>query len=142
MRSILTTILALFLTLPVLSQNLNEQEVDTTYKDTTSIVDVDILPEFPGGLKKMYKHIDKQFEEEDTTCMGAVVYIKFIVDRKGVIRDPYVTRGYSDQCDEIALSIVEGMPKWKPGKQGREEVNCWHTVPILFPSEEDWHFNP
>lgn len=120
------------------AQNLNETEVDTTYKDTTSIVGIDIMPEYKGGLKKFFKYVDKQLKNySDTSCAGGRVYIKFIVDRKGVIREPYVSIGLNEICDATALAIIEGMPKWKPGKKGGKAVNCWHAVPIYFPAKDE-----
>lgn len=136
MRTILATAM-LFMSIATFGQDLNEQEVDTTYKDTTSIVGIEVQPEFPGGLKKMFKYIEKQFDKKDTLCGNGRVFVKFIVDRQGVIRDPYVSIGYRTDCDSIALRIVQGMPRWKPGKDNGLAVNCWHTVPIYFPAKEE-----
>jgi len=41
-------------------------------------------------------------------------------------------RGIGGGCDEEALRMVNGMPKWKPGKQNGFPVKVWFTISIKF----------
>jgi protein TonB len=43
-----------------------------------------------------------------------------------------VVHGIGGGCDEEALRMVAGMPRWKPGKQNGIPVKVYFTIPIKF----------
>ncbi|MBT6766065.1 MAG: energy transducer TonB, partial [Prolixibacteraceae bacterium] len=43
-----------------------------------------------------------------------------------------IARGVNPSLDKEALRVVNGLPKWKPGKQRGQAVNVSYTVPINF----------
>ena len=62
----------------------------------------------------------------------ATVYIVFIVDEGGRVRDPRVQKSTNSAFDNAALAAIK---KWKfqPGKRGGEPVQFRMRVPITFP---------
>ena len=45
------------------------------------------------------------------------VYITFIVDKDGKVKESKVLQGIGGGCDEEALRVVNGLPDWIPGRQ-------------------------
>lgn len=60
------------------------------------------------------------------------VFVQFIVDYEGVVKDVKVLRGVHELLDAEALRIVEASPKWIPGTQRGKAVNVQFTFPISF----------
>lgn len=64
------------------------------------------------------------------------VFVQFIVDSEGFVKDVKVIRGVHELLDAEALKIVESSPKWIPGTQRGKAVNVQFTFPISFTLEE------
>lgn len=60
------------------------------------------------------------------------VIVQFVVGNDGSIRSAQVVRGVDPYLDREALRVVNSMPKWIPGKQNGQTVNCKFTLPIVF----------
>jgi protein TonB len=93
------------------------------------------MPEFIGGdnalmafLKKNIKYPAKALKAN----IQGVVMINFVVHTDGSIRKAKVTKGIGGGCDEEALRVIKKMPKWKPGRQGGNNVPVYFDVPINF----------
>ena len=67
------------------------------------------------------------------------VFIKFVVDKEGIINQVAVLRGVSDcnLLEKEALRVVRSMPKWNPGKQHGKAVSVYFTLPISFKLSHD-----
>ncbi len=96
---------------------------------------VEQMPEFPGGQEAMFAYIGKELkypkEAIDRGIEGAV-FIQFVVERDGSIGEVKVLRGIGGGCDEEAVRVVQGMPKWSPGKQSGKEVRTRFNLPIRY----------
>ena len=92
-------------------------------------------PEFPGGEEALYKYIDDNLRypakarEEGIT--GTVV-IRFVVEKDGSLSNVQIAREIGGGCGAEAKRIVEGMPKWKPGRQDGRIVRTEFTLPVQF----------
>lgn len=64
--------------------------------------------------------------------VGGRVFIKFVVDKDGTITMAEVVRGIGYGCDEEALRVLNGAPKWQPGKQRGRNVRQQMVIPIVF----------
>jgi periplasmic protein TonB len=76
-------------------------------------------------------------DEDKKKKIEGVVYLHFMIDRLGKINDIKVLKGVSRLCDAEAIRLVQGMPKWKPGKQGGRPVNVNYSLPVRFRLEEN-----
>jgi len=96
---------------------------------------VENMPEFPGGedairlfLAQNIKY-PKQAIEKGITGM---VYVSFIVNKKGYVKDVQLVKGVDKLLDNEALKVVASIPQWTPGENKGEKVNVSFTVPIKF----------
>jgi protein TonB len=62
---------------------------------------------------------------------GTVIVV-FVINTDGSIQDVEVLRGIGGGCDEEAVKIVKGAPKWEPGKQRGKPVRTRMRLPIRF----------
>ncbi|MCQ2244081.1 MAG: energy transducer TonB, partial [Bacteroidaceae bacterium] len=60
------------------------------------------------------------------------VIVQFVVGKDGSIHSAQVVRGVDSSLDKEALRVVNSMPKWVPGKQNGQAVNCKFTLPVVF----------
>jgi protein TonB len=60
------------------------------------------------------------------------VFVGFIVEKDGSVSNVKVLRGIGGGCDEEAVRVIKGMPKWKPGKQDGKPVRVSYMMPIIF----------
>lgn len=96
---------------------------------------VEDMPEFPGGEAAMYKWLGKNIKYPQVAKENGIegkVFVRFIVDGSGKVKESQVLRGIGGGCDEEALRVVNKMPAWKPGKQRGKPVNVQFTIPIHF----------
>ena len=99
---------------------------------------VEQMPEFVGGVKKMYDFLGKNLKyprmAQENSIEGKV-FVTFIVMEDGRISEPQIARGMAGGgagCDAEALRVVSKMPKWKAGKQRGKAVKVRFTLPIVF----------
>ena len=93
------------------------------------------MPRFPGGYSALKRYIKKSLqvpEQAKQQKVEGTVQVQFIVEVNGSIQSPRIAKGLGYGCDEAALSLVKGMPKWIPGKHNGEEVAVYYNLPIKF----------
>lgn len=91
------------------------------------------MPSFPGGEKALMQYIKDNTYYPEEMCEGAAqgrVMVGFVINEDGSISDVKVLRSLTPECDEVAVKIVKGMPKWNPGKQNGKAVKTKYTVPV------------
>lgn len=109
---------------------------------------VEVLPEFPDGIKGYYKYINKNFHYPKSalkaTYMGQTI-VKFIVEKDGTVKVDSLNNSKmffqrknvkeelkNTAIKEIEIEIIrvfESMPKWKPGIQNGKNVRVFFTTP-------------
>lgn len=95
----------------------------------------DVMPEFPGGYDALRGYLSMNIKyplmAQEVGIKGGV-YLSFIVDKDGSISDIKVLSGIGGGCDDEAVRVVEGMPKWSPGKKRGKPVRVQFYLPINF----------
>lgn len=114
---------------------LNAQVTDSlpTHEKTYDILDQ--MPEYPGGPKALYEFLFTNLQypaEALKNEIEGIVYLKFIVDKNGIVSNPVVVRSLGSGCDEEALRIISLMPKWNPGVENGKPVAVWYSLPVKF----------
>jgi len=92
-------------------------------------------PEFPGGEKAMKKHIEENFRYPQSAIDSGIqgtVFVTFVIDTNGGLRNIKVARGIGGGCDDEAIRLVEKMPNWKPGTRLRWDTNVWEPAVVQF----------
>jgi protein TonB len=96
---------------------------------------VEQMPAFPEGTEAMYKYIYSMIKypalARENGISGKVV-VQFVVTREGNIQNARVVSRIGGGCDEEALRVINGMPRWKPGMHNGRAVPVTFTLPIKF----------
>jgi periplasmic protein TonB len=116
---------------------------DTIIEENRPVEDVFIItenmPEFPSALAGMTvnQFIAANYvvpQEAFNKGISGTVYVSFVVDTDGTLKDIEVGRGVPGcrQCDEEALRVMRLMPAWIPGTQGGVPVPVKMSIPVKF----------
>ena len=96
---------------------------------------VEEMPSFPGGEVKLFEFLQRNIKYPPVARENGIqgrVYVNFVVDKEGKIKDAKIVRGIGGGCDEEALRVVRAMPDWKIGKQNGRPVSVLYNLPINF----------
>jgi TonB family protein len=96
---------------------------------------VEQQPEFPGGQRELFKYLQSNTKypaEARQKGIKGTVYIGFVIDTDGSIKDIGIKRGLSKDINEEALRVIASMPKWIPGMDQGKVVKVAYTLPISF----------
>ncbi len=102
---------------------------DSTY------IRVEQMPTYPGGNAAMLEFLQKNMKYPEQAAeekLEGRVFITFVVDKKGKVRDAKVKRSENAVFNREALRVVSIMPDWHPGYQNGVPVNVQMAVPIMF----------
>jgi protein TonB len=96
---------------------------------------VEEMPTFPGGEAALMKYLATNIKypaiAKDAGIQGTV-FVTFVVDTDGKVKDVRVLRSIGGGCDEEAVRVVQSMPSWKAGKQRGKSVKVQYNLPIRF----------
>lgn len=94
------------------------------------------MPEYQGGQTALRTEIAnsvKYPEEAKTKEIQGKVYVSFVVDEQGKVKDINLARGVNPLLDKEALRVVSELTKtWTPGKEKGKAVKVAFTIPIQF----------
>jgi hypothetical protein len=102
-----------------------------------NVSDIDVQPEFPGGISALHKAFRKYFIKPKLPPgnKNMKIFISFIVEADGTMSTIRCTRdpGYDlGKNGVIALNAVK--EKWLPGMKDGITIRCSYTLPILINS--------
>lgn len=96
---------------------------------------VEQMPHFPGGQSAMMRYINENLrypeEAEQSDVVGRAV-VSFIVEPDGALSAIEIKRSLDPAFDRMALLVVQGMPRWIPGKQDGKPVRVRYNIPVSF----------
>jgi protein TonB len=108
---------------------------NTNSKNKEPIRFAEVAPMFPGGEAKLFEYLQKNIvypvHARENNTQG-YVYVTFVVDKQGKIRDVKLLRGIGDGCEEEAIRVVKKMPDWSPGLMQGEPVAVQYNLPVNF----------
>lgn len=96
---------------------------------------VEKMPEFEGGDRARLKYLRDNLKYpsiDKAAGIEGTVYLRFLVNKKGKIKDIEILRGVSETIDKEAIRVVKNMPDWKPGEQRGKPVNVSYNFNIKF----------
>jgi len=131
-----------------------EIEEEVVEVDIVDFAIVESIPLFPGCEKSSASDYNMR-RQEDLQCFNAgimnhikdkfkypeiakemgiseKIYVQFIIDKTGRIKDAKVVRGDNKYLKEEALRLVKGIPKMTPASQRNKPVGVPYTIPIHF----------
>ena len=98
----------------------------------------EIMPEFPGGMSELMKFIQKNMRYPKKAIKKGIegrVICQFTIKKDGSISTENITiiRSPHKLLNKEAIRLIKNMPKWKPGKNYKGEVqDCKYTIPVTF----------
>ena len=117
----------------IFEEIIEEEEVEEIFQI------VETSPEPVGGYGTFYKYVSENIRYPSEALrldVSGKVFVKFVVDKNGNIRDVHAVKGIGAGCDEEAIRIIENSPKWNPGKQRGKNVSVYMMLPITFMLKE------
>ena len=96
---------------------------------------VENMPEFPGGDLALRKYIAENVKYPEIAKengLSGKVFVQFVINQRGEVENVKIARGVDPALDKVAIRVVQGLPKWKPGSQRGKPVKVSYTVPINF----------
>jgi TonB family protein len=108
----------------------------TQEEDGKVFQEVAKMPEFRGGQDALVQYVVsnvKYPEEAKKKGVTGKVFVQFIVDKNGKVKDAKVLRAVDPELDAEALRVIATMPDWTPGLNEKgNPVNVAVTLPIQF----------
>ncbi len=114
----------------VQAQNEPKQIDNQLYKTT----DVELKPEFPGGMQMFYKYIGSNFKlPRDKDFKGGRMLANFTVGIDGKITDIKV-KDIGFGTKEELIRVLENSPLLMPAELNGQKVRCSYVLPVILGS--------
>lgn len=97
--------------------------------------EVEIMPEFPGGMEEMMKYMMESIQypkEAEKEGVEGKVFVQFVVGTDGSVSLIEVLRGVHEELDAEAVRVISEMPNWTPGMKDGAKVNVSMVLPISY----------
>lgn len=95
---------------------------------------VEVMPEYPGGIKKFFEYLDKGFtyskEAVEAKVLGRLI-VTFVVEAEGSLSNVKVVRGLRYGTEAEIERLLLASPKWKPGIRNGNSVRVQYTLPVM-----------
>lgn len=105
-------------------------------KKEKPFIEVDEPATFRGkGLEEFNKFVIENVKypkEAVQKNMQGKIYIQFVVEADGSVREAKVVRGVGLILDEEAVRVVKSSPAWTPAKKNGKNVRQLFTLPVVF----------
>lgn len=104
-------------------------------KNVEVFEEAEIMPEYPGGQEGFFKYLRENIKYPKSALDASIsgtVYVSFIVNKFGDVRNIKIVRGLNEACDREALRVVSNMGRWKPGIQHGKKVSVHYQLPVSF----------
>ncbi|MBK8555235.1 MAG: energy transducer TonB [Lewinellaceae bacterium] len=92
--------------------------------------------------EKMIQFISERMKYPEAAKKAGVegmAVVSFVVGEDGQVRDAKLVKGFNKACDEVALQIVQAMPRWEPGVKDGKALSTELALPFKFalPKEKE-----
>lgn len=101
---------------------------------------VEVKPEFPGGMMGFYKFVGNSFEIPQEATKNRVlgkVYVKFIIEKDGSLSNYEILEDLGYGIGDEAIRILKLSPKWTPGTINNKPVRVMHSLPITIQTPQE-----
>jgi TonB family protein len=107
--------------------------LSTVSDDILNFSKVDIVPEFPGGMRKFYEYVAQNYDYPATARAQNIsgrVTLSFIVEKDGSLSDIKILKDLGYGTGEEAVRLLKNSPKWNPGILNGKPVRVAYALPI------------
>ncbi len=92
-------------------------------------------PKYPGGDPELKKYLSLNLRYPTLALEEKIegeVLISFIINMEGSIVDIKIIKGIGYGCDEEAMRVVKGMPRWRPARIKGRNIEVAYKLPVVF----------
>ena len=117
------------------SKEAGKKEIDNVSPTEEPYTTVETMPEFNGGNKALFAYLGENIKypkNAESENKEGMVYVSFVIDKNGKVKDTKVVKGFDTACENEALRVLEAMPDWTPGVQAGQTVDVQLTLPVRF----------
>ena len=115
--------------------NADQKDLPVEGPQLTATEVVEEMPQFPGGMVALVKYLDEHIVFSggaQRRGVKGVIEVSFVVQRDGNVTDVKITKHLDDALEHQIVSVVQHMPKWKPGRRGGVPSPVMVTVSVWF----------
>lgn len=94
------------------------------------IKDIDVQPEFPGGIDNFYNFFYKNFKKPEVPDLIGKIFLAFTVETDGALADIRTLKDPGFGTGAEAEKVLQQSPKWIPGKKEGKRVRVNYILPI------------
>lgn len=115
--------------LVIVSYTVSDDRRDTIYVVTEKSAN------FFGEKDEFYQSLAKAITYPKAARKERIqgtVYIGFVVNKDGKVRDVWIAKGIGGGCDEAALEAFSKQTDWQPAEHNGKPVNYRMVLPVVF----------
>ena len=109
---------------PVIATQEKVQDIGPVYEIVSEV------PVLRGGMQQLMQKINYPSIAVKAGVEGRV-FVSFVIDQNGDVKNAQVIRGIGAGCDEEALRVIR-QAKFEPGRQNGKAVNVKMSMPVMF----------
>jgi TonB family protein len=83
---------------------------------------------FSQGIRNIVRYPKQAIEDR----VEGKVFVEFVIDKNGYVRDVHVLQGIGYGCDEEAARVLKQLKNWIPARYKNKPVNQKIVLPISF----------
>jgi hypothetical protein len=92
--------------------------------------DVEVRPEFPGGINQFMDFVGKNFKMPDYEGYGGTIKVAFVIEIDGSVTNVKVVKDLGDGTGAEAKRVVSISPRWSSGEFRGKKVRVLYELPI------------
>ena len=92
--------------------------------------EVDIKPDFPGGMNAFYKFVGKNFEIPDGDGIGGKIIISFVIESDGSLTNFKSVKDVGRGSGRAMIEVIKKAGNWIPGEKDGLVVGVSYQLPI------------
>lgn len=118
-----------------LNLSIDNSELYDSFTEEEVMTEVEEPPTYPGGITKFYEYLKQNIRYPREARINGVegnVYVQFVVDQYGNIRNVEVVKGIGSGCDLEAERVLKSVPKFNPGYHKGKPVPVRMVLPVMF----------
>lgn len=112
------------------------QDADNNDNTIYNTANIEVKPDFPGGIINFYKYVGKNFQVPQEEGLKGKVFVSFVVEKDGLLTDIKVIRDIGYGTGREAVRVLESCPRWIPAEQNGKKVRVLYSLPINIQSAE------
>jgi TonB family protein len=139
LRYVATAMVVTTMALPVMAQEKPDERCEQASRDTSATEEdvfigtiVEYMAEPVGGNEKFMATIKANLRYPEGLTGNGRVYVAFVVDTTGELKDFSIMRGFHPLADQEALRVLRELNyRFKPGRQAGKPVSTRFVMPIV-----------